>query len=189
MNGQKLPHMNGYPARVVVPGWTATYWMKHLTSIQISTRPSDNFWVQKAYRVPAGMFPVDRPFPTQDNQTSWPITDIVVNSLIASPIDGTRLRAAGFAIEGVAWDRGHGIRQVEVSWDGGKTWRQASLGKDLGRFAFRSFSLQTGKLPAGNYVLASRATNNAGEIQVDKLKFNPAGYHNNVPQQVAVTVA
>jgi DMSO/TMAO reductase YedYZ molybdopterin-dependent catalytic subunit len=189
MNGQKLPHLNGYPARVVVPGWTATYWMKHVTNIQISTKPLDSFWVQKSYRVPAGMFPVDQPFPTQDNQTTWPITDIVVNSVIASPIEGTRLRAAGFAIEGVAWDRGHGIKQVEVSLDGGKTWRQASLGTDLGRFAFRSFSLQTGKLLAGNYVLASRATNNAGETQVDKLKFNPAGYHNNVPQQLAVTVA
>jgi sulfite dehydrogenase (cytochrome) subunit A len=189
MNGQKLPHMNGYPARIVVPGWTATYWMKHVTSIQLSTKPLDSFWMQKAYRVPAGMFPVDRPFPSQDNQTIWPITDIVVNSLVADPIDGTRQAAGGFTVQGVAWDRGHGIKQVEVSLDGGKTWKQATLGKDLGRFAFRAFSFATGKLPAGNYVVASRATNNAGETQVDKLKFNPAGYHNNVPQQIAVTVA
>jgi sulfite dehydrogenase (cytochrome) subunit A len=189
MNGQKLPHMNGYPARLVVPGWTATYWMKHVTSIQLSAKPLDSFWMQKAYRVPAGMFPVDRPFPTQDNQTIWPITDIVVNSLVADPIDGTRQPAGGFTVQGVAWDRGHGIKQVEVSLDGGKTWKQATLGKDLGRFAFRAFSFATGKLPAGNYVVASRATNNAGETQVDKLKFNPAGYQNNVPQQIAVTVA
>jgi DMSO/TMAO reductase YedYZ molybdopterin-dependent catalytic subunit len=189
MNGKALPHMNGYPARVVVPGWTATYWMKHVTSIQLSAKPLDSFWMQKAYRVPAGMFPVDRPFPTQDNQTAWPITDIVVNSVIADPIDGTRQRAGGFTVQGVAWDRGHGIKQVEVSLDGGKTWQQASLGKDLGRFAFRAFNLQTGKMPAGNYIVSSRATNNAGETQVDKLKFNPAGYHNNVPQQIAVTVA
>jgi DMSO/TMAO reductase YedYZ molybdopterin-dependent catalytic subunit len=189
MNGKPLPHLNGYPARIVVPGWTATYWMKHVTSIQLSTRPLDSFWMQKAYRVPAGMFPVDHPFPTQDNQTVWPITDMVVNSVVADPIAGTRLPAAGFTVQGVAWDRGHGIKQVEVSLDGGKTWQQASLGKDLGRFAFRAFSFQTGKLPAGNYVVSSRATNNAGETQVDKLKFNPAGYHNNVPQQIAVTVA
>jgi sulfite dehydrogenase (cytochrome) subunit A len=189
MNGQKLPHMNGYPARIVVPGWTATYWMKHVTSIQLSTKPLDSFWMQKAYRVPAGMFPVDRPFPSQDNQTIWPITDIVVNSVVADPIEGTRQPAGGFTVQGVAWDRGHGIKQVEVSLDGGKTWKQATLGKDLGRFAFRAFSLPTGKLPAGNYIVASRATNNAGETQVDKLKFNPAGYHNNVPQQITVTVA
>jgi DMSO/TMAO reductase YedYZ molybdopterin-dependent catalytic subunit len=40
MNGQPLPHWNGYPVRVVVPGWTATYWMKHLTSIQAVSGPS-----------------------------------------------------------------------------------------------------------------------------------------------------
>jgi sulfite dehydrogenase len=189
MNGQNLPHLNGYPARVIVPGWTATYWMKHVNDIQISTKPLDNFWMQKAYRVPAGMFPVDRPFPTQDNQTTWPITDIVVNSLVAGPVEGTRLTTRGFTVQGVAWDRGHGIRRVEVSLDGGKTWQDARLHNDLGPFAFRGFAFPTGQLPAGDYVISSRATNNNGEIQVEKLKFNPAGYHNNVPQQVAVTVA
>jgi DMSO/TMAO reductase YedYZ molybdopterin-dependent catalytic subunit len=189
MNGQPLPHLNGYPARVVVPGWTATYWMKHVSHIQLSTKPIASFWMQKAYRVPGGMFPVDHPFPTQDNTETWPITDIVVNSLVADPIDGTHQPAAGFTVQGVAWDRGHGIRQVEVSLDGGKSWKAAQLGKDLGRYAFRAFSFETGELTPGNYVVSSRATNNAGETQVDKLKFNPAGYHNNVPQQIALTVA
>lgn len=189
MNGQALPHLNGYPARVVVPGWTATYWMKHVTNIQLSTKALDSFWMQKAYRVPAGMFTVEHPFPSQDNAANWPITDIVVNSLVADPIDGTRQPTTGFTIQGVAWDRGHGIKQVEVSLDGGNTWHPAGLGNDAGRFAFRAFSFDTGKLAPGNYVVSSRATNNAGETQVDKLKFNPAGYHNNVPQQIAVTVA
>ncbi len=189
MNGKPLPHLNGYPTRIVVPGWTATYWMKHVTNIQLSTKPLDSFWIQKAYRVPAGMFTVDHPFSTQDNQTSWPITEMVVNSVVADPIAGSRQSAAGFAIEGVAWDRGHGIKQVDVSLDGGKTWKAATLGKDLGRFSFRAFSFPTGKIDVGNYLISSRATNNAGETQVDKLKFNPAGYHNNVPQQIAVTAA
>jgi hypothetical protein len=78
---------------------------------------------------------------------------------------------------------------VEVSLDGGRTWKPATLGKDIGRFSLRAFSFDSGKLDPGNYVLSSRATNNAGETQVDKLKFNPAGYHNNVPQQVPVIVA
>jgi hypothetical protein len=135
------------------------------------------------------MFPVDHPFPTQDNQATWPITDMVVNSVVAGPVEGTRLTTRGFTVQGVAWDRGHGIRQVEVSLDGGKTWQDARLQHDLGRFAFRGFTFPTGQIPAGDYVISSRATNNNGETQVEKLKFNPAGYHNNVPQQVAVTVA
>jgi len=189
MNGKELPHLNGYPARLVVPGWTATYWMKHIANIQLSSKPLENFWVKAAYRVPAGMFPVDRPFPTQDNQQNWPITEMVVNSLVAAPIADTRLHVSGFVIEGVAWDRGHGIKQVEVSLDGGKSWKTAILAKDLGPYSFRAFSFHTGKIEPGNYTLSSRATNNAGETQVEKLKFNPAGYHNNVPQQIPVTVA
>jgi DMSO/TMAO reductase YedYZ molybdopterin-dependent catalytic subunit len=188
MNDGQLPHLNGYPARIVVPGWTATYWMKHVSSIEVSSKPLGNFWMQKAYRVPAGMFPVDQPYPTQDNATTWPITEMVVNSLVADPIDGTQQPADGFTVRGVAWDRGHGIRLVEVSLDGGQTWKPAELGKDLGRYAFRGFTFQTGKLGPGNYVVSSRATNNAGETQVEKLKFNPAGYHNNVPQQITVSV-
>ena len=143
MNGQPLPHLNGYPARVVVPGWTATYWMKHVTSIQLSSKPLDNFWMQKAYRVPAGMFAVDHPFPSQDNQTD------VADHRDGGELGGRRsdrrnapARRRASPSQGVAWDRGHGIKQVEVSLDGGKTWKQATLGKDLGRFAFRGVQLR-----------------------------------------------
>jgi hypothetical protein len=92
-------------------------------------------------------------------------------------------------VQGVAWDRGHGIRRADVSLDGGKTWQQAILGDDFGPFAFRAFSFKTGKLPLGPLIVSSRATSNAGETQAETLRSNPAGYHNNVPQQIAVTVA
>jgi len=189
MNGKPLPLLNGFPVRLVVPGWTATYWMKHLNNIQISSKPLDNFWMKAAYRVPAGMFAVEQPFQTQANSSSAPITEIVVNSLIADPIAGTVQPAAGFTVQGVAWDRGHGIKMVEVSLDGGKTWKEATLGQDHGRFAFRPFSFRPEALKPGPYTLSSRATNTAGETQVERLKFNPSGYHNNVPQQIAITVA
>ena len=189
MNGAPLPLMNGFPARVVVPGWTSTYWMKHVTGIEVSSKPLDSFWMQKAYRVPAGMFPVDMPFVTQNDNASWPITDIVVNSVIAGPIDGERVPSSGVRVQGVAWDRGHGIGRVEVSLDDGKTWRNAELGRDNGKFGFRSFSLQSGALPPGPCVISARAISNADETQAQTLKFNPAGYHNNVPQKITVTVA
>ena len=44
MNGAPLPHWNGFPARIVVPGWTGTYWMKHVTSINAVTKPFDGFF-------------------------------------------------------------------------------------------------------------------------------------------------
>lgn len=188
MNHLPLPHYNGFPIRLIVPGWTATYWMKHLTQIDIRSQPLDSFWMQKAYRVPKGMFPVERPFTSQEDASTAPITEIVVNSLITSHDDGARVSAGGFTVEGVAWDRGHGIRSVEISFDGGLAWVPATLGKDFGNYAFRPFSLHTGKLAPGRLTMMARATNSAGEIQAEKLKFNPAGYNNNVPLSVSVTL-
>ena len=57
MNGAPLPHFNGFPARIVVPGWTGTYWMKHVISITALTKPQGGFWMNPAYRIPLGEFP------------------------------------------------------------------------------------------------------------------------------------
>jgi sulfite dehydrogenase len=188
MNGAPLPVMNGYPARLVVPGWTGGYWVKHLNSIEISTTPLANFWMKADARVPAGLFPVQRPFASQASETSVPVTEMVVNSIIAEPMEGAEVERSGFRVSGVAWDRGAGIRRVETSLDGGKTWLDALLAPPLGPYAFRRFTLDTGFMRRGQYRLVSRATSNAGERQSDALKANPGGYHNNVPRGISVTV-
>src|SRR3954471_17071994 len=54
MNGAPLPHLNGFPARIIVPGWTGTYWMKHITLIQAVTKPESTSWMNPAYRIPLG---------------------------------------------------------------------------------------------------------------------------------------
>src|SRR5262245_11918449 len=66
MNGQPLPHFNGFPVRIVVPGWTGTYWMKHVTSITAVTTAETGFWMNPAYRIPLGKFPVVARFTSQD---------------------------------------------------------------------------------------------------------------------------
>ena len=124
MNGGPLPHWNGYPVRVVVPGWTATYWMKHVTSIQALSRPFTGFWMEKAYRIPKGKFPIVDRFISQETESNTPITEMVVNSLITNLHDGSALPAGkATVVRGIAWDGGYGIRQVDVSLDGGANWR------------------------------------------------------------------
>ena len=93
MNGQPLPHWNGFPARIVVPGWTGTYWMKHVIAINALTKPQGDFWMNPAYRIPLGKFPLRDRFITQENATSTPITEMVVNSLITSHRDGAKVNA------------------------------------------------------------------------------------------------
>src|SRR5512145_2973751 len=73
MNGEPLPHWNGAPARLVVAGWTATYWVKHLTSINVEPKAFDGFWMKSAYRIPTGAFPGAR-FASQENAATTPIT-------------------------------------------------------------------------------------------------------------------
>src|SRR5882762_10120560 len=139
MNGAPLPHLHGAPARLIVPGWTGTYWMKHVTSIKAVTKPESGFWMNPAYRLPIGKFPMVARFASQETETNTPITEMMVNSLITSHADGARV-GQGTSVGGIAWDGGYGIRTVDISTDGGKTWQAATLGEDLGRYAFRTFS-------------------------------------------------
>ena len=48
MNGTELPFLNGYPLRLVVPGYYGTYWIKHVSDIQVLDKPFDGFWVASA---------------------------------------------------------------------------------------------------------------------------------------------
>jgi DMSO/TMAO reductase YedYZ molybdopterin-dependent catalytic subunit len=190
MNGDPLPHFNGFPARVILPGWTATYWVKHIISITAVTKPFEGFWMKSAYRVPVGRFPLLARFPSQDNDVNAPITEMVVNSLITSHDDGSEVKAgAPLTIGGIAWDAGYGIRTVEVSTDGGRSFTAAQLGEDLGRFAFRPFSFAVTPTAKGKLTVTARAMNKVGQTQTAELIQNPAGYHHNVMQTITLNIA
>ncbi|MDQ6867275.1 MAG: molybdopterin-dependent oxidoreductase [Pseudomonadota bacterium] len=190
MNGEPLPHWNGFPARIVVPGWTATYWVKHITSITAVTKPFDGFWMKTAYRIPVGKFPLVARFISQETAANTPITEMVVNSLITIPNDGARVKAGSkTAISGIVWDGGYGIRSVEISADNGKSWAQAVLGEDSGKFAFRPWSHEFTPERRGKLALTARATNKIGQTQTQELIQNPAGYCNNAAQTVALDVS
>ena len=110
MNGEPLPHLNGAPLRVIVPGWTATYWMKKLTSIEAIDKPLATFWMNTAYRVPKGKFAFADRFLTQESDASTPITEMVVNSIITSIRDGQKVAVGQDTdVRGVAWDGGYGM--------------------------------------------------------------------------------
>jgi DMSO/TMAO reductase YedYZ molybdopterin-dependent catalytic subunit len=189
MNGVPLPHLNGAPARLILPGWTGTYWMKHINSINAVTKPDTNFWMAGAYRGPLGKFPVVARFISQETAANTPITEMVVNSLITSHREGAKVKAnAPINIGGIAWDGGYGIRTVEVSTDGGATWSSAHLGEDLGRYAFRTFDFKVTPKQRGKFTVMARASNAIGQTQTATLIHNPPGYHHNVMQTLTLNV-
>ena len=187
MNGQPLPMLNGFPARLIVPGWYATYWVKNLSEITVLDKPFDGFWMRKAYLIP--QTPCECVQPGTAPAHAVPINRMDVRSLMISPNNGQNLAAGkAIAIKGIAFDSGYGIQEVMVSTDNGASWRGAQLGKDLGNYSFREWSFQWTPPRRGQYSLMVRATNRVGESQPSEPLWNPAGYLRNVIEKIDVAV-
>jgi sulfite dehydrogenase len=187
MNGEDLPWLNGYPVRLVVPGYYGTYWVKHLSQITVTDAPFDGFWMKSAYRIPANSCACTEPgkAPT----ATVPINRFDVRSFITSVSDGAKLRAEEETpLHGIAFDGGYGIAEVAVSSDGGKSWTAAKLGQDLGKYSFREWSAAV-KLPRGEHKLMVKATNKVGQSQPFEPLWNPPGYMRNVIETTRVTAA
>ncbi|HTI68034.1 MAG TPA: molybdopterin-dependent oxidoreductase [Caulobacteraceae bacterium] len=184
MNGEDLPILNGYPLRLVVPGYYGTYWVKHLTDVTVLDKESDSYWMKTAYRIPAD--PCACVEPGTAPSATVPINRLNVRSFITSPAEGAAVRAGRETlVRGIAFDGGYGIAEVALSTDGGAHWRPTRLGPDLGRYSFREWSAAI-TLPRGAHALAVRAINRAGQSQPMQALWNPAGYMRNAVETVRV---
>lgn len=188
MNGEPLPMLNGFPLRLVVPGHYGTYWVKHVNEITVEDKPSPNFWMDTAYRIPdndcACVEPGTAPAKTR------PIGRYNVRSFITSLANDDKIKTArALTVRGIAFDGGYGITSVNFSDDGGKTWRETKLGKDLGKYSFRQWTIDFKPDRAGAYDLRVKATNRNNESQPMESRWNPAGYMRNVVESVKVNAA
>jgi DMSO/TMAO reductase YedYZ molybdopterin-dependent catalytic subunit len=187
MNGRPLPVLNGFPVRLVVPGWYSTYWVKMLSEISVLDHVDDQFWMKTAYRIPDT--PNHSVAPSDSGYATIPINRMVVRSFATNVVDGQVFKPGPFALRGLAFDGGSGIQAVDVSEDGGATWSNATLERDYGRYSFRRWnaivSFEAGKA----YTLACRATAVDGSIQVATPIWNPGGYMRNSIETYRVTVA
>jgi sulfite dehydrogenase len=187
MNGQDLPFLNGFPLRLVVPGYYGTYWVKHLNEITVIDTVFDGFWMKGAYRIPDNDCNCTEP--GTPPKTTIPIGRFTVRSFITSLANDAKVSAGQpITLKGIAFDGGTGIKEVAVSTDDGETWTPAKLGQDLGKYSFREWQLPI-TLAAGKHALKVRATSNGGQTQPMKPLWNPAGYLRNVVETVTVTAA
>ncbi len=185
MNGAALPLLNGYPLRLVVPGYYGTYWVKHLSSIQVLEKPFEGFWMEHAYRVPEDACHCLSPDDTA--KTSVPIARFDVRSFITSLADGDRIqKGRTYTVRGIAFDGGYGITEVAFSADGGQRWQDATLGRDVGRYAFREWTVPFRAEHSGEYRLLVRAVNRIGQTQPQQALWNPGGYMYNATEHVRV---
>lgn len=188
MNGEALPLLNGYPLRLVVPGYYGTYWMKHLHEITVVDESFTGFWMNTAYRIPntdgACVAPGTMP------KSTVAINRLNVRSFITSLADGDKMKLnQPVTVRGIAFDGGSGIREVLFSADGGRNWRVAELGKDLGNYSFREWTIAFTPKTAGVHELKVKATNRTGQSQPLEPLWNPSGYMRNVVETVKVNAA
>lgn len=178
MNGEPLPMLNGFPARLIVPGYYATYWTKSLVSIRVLDKPDDNFWMKSAYRIPDTPRGTTTPEDVKAGKVQTiPIARMPVRSFIITP-DGSSKVPVGFPLQlaGIAFSGYAGITKVEFSADNGATWHPTRPGEDLGAYSFRTWR-HTWTPPApGKFQLAVRATDAKGNTQTEEGVWNAGGY-------------
>ena len=188
MNGADLPMLNGYPLRLVVPGHYGTYWVKHLDDMEVLDHTFAGFWMATAYRVAST--PAHALEPGTTAKQTEPIRRFTVRSFITNLAENATVPAGReTVVRGIAFDGGHGIREVAFSSDGGRSWRAAELGADIGKYSFREWRIGFTPGKRGAHTLMARALNRLGESQPLDPLWNPAGYLRNVVEPVKVEVA
>ena len=153
-NGERLNPGNGYPMRLVVPGWEGNLQVKWLRRIQLTDQPAMSYYESRTY---APILPNGKAYQFFFLQE--------VKSFITHPSPGLRLGAPGlYEVSGLAYSASGRIAKVMVSADGGKTWAQAALQEPVLPQAFTRFRVPW-KWDGGSAVLQSRAWDEAGQVQ------------------------
>jgi DMSO/TMAO reductase YedYZ molybdopterin-dependent catalytic subunit len=188
MNGAQLPLLNGFPLRLVVPGWYSTYWVKMLNDIEVLDAPDGNFWMASAYLIP------DTPGadvkPGQTGFKTVPINRMVPRSFVTNLADGDPVQGgARVALRGIAFGGDCGVGRVDVSTDRGGTWQEATLGPDEGRYGFRQWRTAITALGSGAIEVMTRCTNSSGLAQPMAANWNGGGFMRNVIETVRLVVA
>jgi DMSO/TMAO reductase YedYZ molybdopterin-dependent catalytic subunit len=188
MNGEQLPLLNGFPVRLIVPGWYSTYWVKMLSDVEVLNAPDENYWMKTAYRVP------DTPYanvkPGETGFKTVPINRMGPRSFFTNLADATTVqREAPVSVRGIAFGGDCGVARVELSANSGQTWQPAALDRDEGAYGFRRWTAQATAPKSGKLTLMARCTNTKSVEQPAVANWNGGGFMRNVIETVRLTVA
>jgi sulfane dehydrogenase subunit SoxC len=153
-NGERLMPGNGYPMRLLLPGWEGNMNIKWLRRIQLTELPGMSFYEARTY---APILPNGKAYQFYFLQE--------VKSFITHPSPGLAMKGPGFyEISGIAYSGNGRIAKVMVSADGGRSWAQAALQEPVHSKAFTRFRVPW-RWDGGPAVLQSRAWDEAGYVQ------------------------
>ena len=153
-NGERIMPGNGYPMRLLLPGWEGNMNVKFLRRIQLTDAPAMSYYEARTY---APVLPNGKAYQFYFLQE--------VKSFITHPSPGLTLKGPGFyEISGVAYSGNGRISKVMVSADGGQSWAQTALQEPVPSKAFTRFRAPW-RWDGGPAVLQSRAWDEAGNVQ------------------------
>ena len=187
-NGEDIPHLNGYPLRLVTAGWPASTSGKWLRKIVVRNQVHDGQKMTgQAYRTPCE--PVAPGAKVADDNMCI-IESMPVKSLITFPKSGvSHALQDSFEFRGKAWAGDLEVKAMEVSIDFGATWQKAKLEKPVNRLAWQKWSAKVKFPQKGYYEVWARATDSHDKAQPTILPgWNPKGYLNNACHRIAVQV-
>ncbi|HTJ90089.1 MAG TPA: molybdopterin-dependent oxidoreductase [Acidocella sp.] len=188
MNGKQMPLLNGFPIRLIVPGWYSTYWTKMLSHIEVLDQPDENFWMKVAYRIPDT--PSADVSPTETGYKTVPISRMNPRSFITNFQTGDTVKAgAPVSVQGIAFGGDCGVAGVSLSTNGGTSWQATQLGPDPGKYSFRRWQGQVTAPSSGVLTLSARCTNTKGEMQSWTPIWNPGGYMRNSIETTTLNIA
>lgn len=164
MNGELLPQVHGGPVRLIVPGWGGINSIKWIVGLRVIAGESESKYNQQKYIL------VD-----EHGAIVSKVRELAVKSIISNISDAARLQRGPQIVRGFAWSPDGGVARVEVSTDGGATWHVARLLADLGPRAWRQWEWTWDAGP-GEYALAARAIDAAGNVQPETVPYNQQGY-------------
>lgn len=180
-NGEALRPEQGYPLRLIVPGWEGSISVKWLRRLKLT----------------------DTPYYTREETSKY--TDLMADgsareftfvmeakSVITEPSGNQRLARAGFhEIRGLAWSGRGSVARVEITTDGGATWREAALDAPVLPLSHARFRFGW-HWDGQETVIASRCTDSTGYVQPTRSALLArrgahSFYHYNAIQQWRVT--
>jgi sulfane dehydrogenase subunit SoxC len=159
-NGERLMPANGYPMRLLLPGYEGNMNVKYLRRIKLVEEPAMSFWESKTY---AQILPNGKAYQFYLLQE--------VKSFITQPSPGLTLKEPGlYEISGIAYSGAGRISKVMVSADGGRSWAEAALQEPVLSKAFTRFRMPW-RWDGGAAILQSRAWDEAGNVQPTRAQF------------------
>jgi sulfane dehydrogenase subunit SoxC len=159
-NGERLMPANGYPMRLLLPGYEGNMNVKYLRRIKLVEEPAMSFWEAKHY---AQILPNGKAYQFYFLQE--------VKSFITQPSPGRTLKEPGlYEISGIAYSGAGRISKVMVSADGGRSWAEAALQEPVLSKAFTRFRWPW-RWDGGAAILQSRAWDEAGNVQPTRAEF------------------